>query len=181
MKNLSEKYKLYLLLGGFILILIIAYNVAIKSTISTIREYRELKQKSTEAADLPAQCAALQNQLKHLNRLYFDAVKGIDDTHEIFLNKLGRLAAQYNAAVIDYPAEHNFEASSVRIETHIAVLKGDFSDLLKVLYELEVNERIGRLVSVEYYTEINRKTKVRSLFMRIYIQNYRNKNNDENS
>lgn len=181
LKNITEKYKLYLLLAGIIVTAIIAYKLAIKSTVVTIREYRELKDKSEEAEDLPAQCAALQKQLANLNRSYFDVIKGIDDTHNVFLDKLGRLAAAHDAAVIEYPAEHSFQASSVRIDTHSAVLKGNFTDLLKVLYELEVNERIGRLVSVEYFTETNRKTKIRSLYMRIYIQNYRNREKDENS
>jgi hypothetical protein len=181
LKNLSEKYKLYLIVAGIILASIIAYRVAIKSTVMVMKDYRELKQKAAEAEDISSRCAALQKQLTILNRSYFDAAKGIDDTHNIFLDKLGRLAATYNATVTEYPAQHSYRASSVQVETHIAVLQGNFSDLLKVLYELEVNERIGRLVSVEYFTETNRKTKIRSLYMRIYIQNYRNKENNENS
>ena len=172
---------MYLVLAAVFLAGILAYNIAVKNTIKTIKDYRELKRKSSEAADLPAQCALLSNQLSRLNQLYFNAVKGIGDTHEIFLDKLGRLADQYNTSVIEYPEKHSFNTSSVQIETHNAVLKGSFTDLLKVLYELEVHERIGRLVAVEYYTETNRKTKIRSLYMRIYIQNYRNKNNNENN
>lgn len=160
---------------------ILSYNIAIKNTVKTIIDYSELKRKSSEAADLPEQCALLSNQLSRLNRLYFNAVKGIDNTHEVFLDKLGHFADRYNTSVIEYPEKHSFNTSSVQIETHTAVLIGNFTDLLKVLYELEVHERIGRLVAVEYYAETNRKTKIRSLYMRIYIQNYRNKNNNENN
>lgn len=178
-KNISAKYRFYLLLAGILIGMLIAYRISVRSTIDTIKSYQELKKRSLEAGDLPSQCASLRKQIAELNHGYFENGSGYDEIHKNFLGKLGKLADIYHATLVEYPGQHNYKSSSVQVETHSAMLKGNFTDLLKILYELEVNERIGKLVSVEYFAETSRKTKIRSLFMHLYIQNYRNDKPDE--
>jgi hypothetical protein len=175
----TERHIRYAILAGFFVMLLVSYKVAIKSTITTYSDYKELKEKSRVAEDLPIRIAELQEKLNDLNQTYFDAVKIIDNTHELFLDKLGQFASANRTTITEYPKEHIYETSSVLIETHSAILTGRFINLLKVLYQLEVKERIGRIVSVEFFTETNRRTKVSSLYMRLYIQNYRNLNRNE--
>jgi hypothetical protein len=178
-KSLSEKYKLYLILSGLLLSLIICYNIAFKSTFLLALDYKQLKLRVQEAEDMPAQTAMLQKQLSELNKNYFNEIHGFDDSHELILEKMSRLASRYSVMVTEYPTVHIHKSSTVQVETHTIMLKGGFLDLLHVLYELEVKEKTGRIVSVDYFTETNRKTKVKSLYMRVYIQNYRNLNSHE--
>jgi hypothetical protein len=178
-KNLSDKYKLYIILAGLVAALLICYKVAFKSTFKAAANYRQLKERVREAADMPEQTALLQRQLTELNTKYFNEKKGFDDSHELILDKLSRLASKNSVLVTEYPEIHIYKSSTVQVETHTAVLKGGFLNLLHVLYEIEVHERIGRIVSVDYFTETDRKTKARSLFVRILIQNYRNLNPHE--
>jgi len=180
LKNISEKYKFYLLVGIFVVALIICYQLAIKSTIAGIRKNRELKKMALEAEDIPHQTALLKKQVLDLNNQYFNSNDQAEGNHEIILEKVSTLAAKSGVSVSEYPARHLFQTMSIQVETHSIVLTGKFPDLLEVLYQLEVHKKVGRLVSVEYYTETDRKTRRRQLFSRIYIQNYRNLKKDEN-
>ena len=173
-KGLSEKYKFYLLLAGFIFALIICYQVAFKSTFQSAKNCRNMKDKARLANEMPQKAANLRMELTRLNKEYFDNISGLNDAHEVILEKLSRLSSQYSTSVTGYPAKHIYETSFVQAETHTAILKGSFIDLLHVLYQLEVNERVGRIASVEYYTETDYKTKMTNLYSRIYIQNFRN-------
>lgn len=180
LKNISEKQKFYLLAGSLVVLLIICYQLALKSTFSEIRMNKELKKMTIEAEDIPQQTALLKKQVADLNNKYFNEDIGNDDNHEIILEKVGRMALNTGTSVAEYPVRHIYQAMNTQVETHAIVLTGKFPNLLKVLYELEVHENVGRLVSVEYFTETDRKTRRRNLYSRIYIQNYRNLKNDEN-
>ncbi|MGD2035045.1 MAG: hypothetical protein PVF73_08315 [Bacteroidales bacterium] len=179
LKNLSEKNKFYVLAGSFLVLLIVCYQVAMKGTLNELKNNRELKNKASEAEEIPQQTALLKKQLADLNNLYFRSDNRGDDNHEIILERVSDLAGRSDCSVAEFPAKHLFRTMNIQVETHSIVLTGRFPGLLKVLYELEVNEKTGRLVSVGYYTETDRRTRQRNLFSRIYIQNYRNLMNHE--
>jgi len=144
-----------------------------------MRKTRVLKKMSIEAEDIPQQTALLKKQVLELNTKYFNEGIRSDDNHEVILEKAGNLSSTNNTSVYEYPARHLYRKMNIQIETHTVVLTGRFPDLLKVLYQLEVHKKVGRLVSVEYYAETDRKTRRRNVFSRIYIQNYRNLKSNE--
>ncbi|MBA7543583.1 hypothetical protein ES705_35914 [subsurface metagenome] len=178
-KNISEKQKFYLLIGTLVVVLFICFQVALKSTFAEIRKNKDLKTMALEAVNIPQQTALLKKQVVDLNNKYFNENIRADDNHEIILEKVSNLASGTNTSVTEYPARHIYQTMNLHVETHSIVLTGRFPDLLKVLYQLEVHERVGRLVSLEYFTETDRKTRRRNLYSRIYIQNYRNLKNNE--
>jgi len=179
MKGLSEKYKFYLLVAGFIVAMVICYQVDFKSTFQSANNCRLMKEKARLATEMPQKAANIRNELTKLNRQYFDNIRSQNDAHEVILEKLSELSSKYSTSVTGYPERHIYQTTFVQAETHTAIIKGGFINLLHVLYDLEVNERVGRIASVEYYTETDYKTKITNLYSRIYIQNFRNlKNND---
>jgi hypothetical protein len=180
LKSLSDKYKFYILLAGFGLLLIICYQVAINGTVKIARQYRILKERAAIANDIPKKTAALNRQLNTLNSKYFSESENTQSGHEIILEKISRISSGNSVLVVGYPARHSFQTASVLVETHSALLRGRFTDLLKVIYALEVLEHTGRISSVEFFTETDRKTKSKQLFSRIYIQNYHNLSDYDN-
>jgi hypothetical protein len=179
LKNLSEKYKFYLLVAGLIILLVISYQVALKGTFQCIKNCRTLKEKAKTAAQMPQKVANLKKELNSLNGQYFDNIHSQNDAHEVILEKLSLLSSKYSTSVTGYPERHIFQTSFIQTETHTAILHGGFINLLHVLYQIEANERVGRIASVEYYTVIDYKTKITNLYSRIYIQNFRNLKKDE--
>jgi hypothetical protein len=177
--KLSEKYKFYLLVAGFMISLILCYQVALKGTLQSIKNCRNMKEKARLATQMPQKVANLRNELTGINRQYFDDIRSQNDAHEVILEKLSQLSSKYSTTVTGYPERHVYQTTFVQAETHTAVLRGGFINLLHVLHEIEVNERVGRIASVEYYTETDYKTKITNLYSRIYIQNFRNLKKDD--
>jgi hypothetical protein len=180
LKNISEKNKFYGLLVGFGIMVIICYKVAISSTLEIAGQYRILKKRALVAIDIPKKTSVLNQELKELNSKYFNSSENRQESHEVILEKISRISSDHSVLLIGYPAQHTFKTSSVVIETHAGLLRGGFIDLLRVLYALENSEHVGRISSIEFYTETDRKTKTKYLFSRIYIQNYHNLSDYEN-
>jgi hypothetical protein len=176
LKNLKEKYKFYLLSAGFGLLILICYKIAISSTVKLAGQYHVLKERAAIASDIPKKTVVLNKQLNELNSKYFSESENLQSGHEVILEKISRISFDNSVLIIGYPERHAYQTASVLVETHTALLRGGFVDLLKILYTLEALEHIGRISSVEYYTETDHKTKTKYLYSKIYIQNYQNMN-----
>jgi type II secretory pathway component PulJ len=174
LKNLSEKYKFLLLTGAFLLLILISYQIALKGTVQLRREVKALKQKISEADELPQQIGLLRKQLKMLNATYFEEKQRSNNKHEIVLETVSRQAAKYAVTVYEFPARHIVSTSSVQVETHTITLRGRYTDLLKTIQSLETEERVGRIVSVNFYTESERRSRKKYLYAQLFIQNYSN-------
>lgn len=179
LKNLSEKYKFYFLLAAILVLLLICYNMAFKDTFKVWRDYKSLKDRAAVASEIPKKTAKLSSQLAELNSLFFNEKRENEDMHELILERIGTLTAHSNALLVGYPPLHLSKTSSVQIETHTIVLKGNFRDLLEIIYNLEVKQALGRIASIEFFTETDRRSHRRELFCRLYIQNFRNLKNHE--
>ena len=174
---MPEKKKFYLSIGLFLLALLICYKLAFQSTINTIANYRLQIEKSQVANEMPRKAALLKKQLNSFDTRYFNSMKGIDQAHEVILEHISSLALTNKVTVTGYPALHSSQRGTLLTETHMVELQGRFSNIVKVIYQMETTPFVGRIASVEYFTETDRATKGQLLFARIYIQNFKNHSN----
>jgi hypothetical protein len=180
LSKIPEKYKFYLLSALLLIVLIVCYKIAFKSTFEMIKQSGELKSKEAVAADIQAKTALLSQQLKEMNSTYFNENKSQLNTHELILEKISSFSYTNSVKLVEFPSKQLFQKATVEVETHTALLSGRFTNLLQVVSEMELYQQTGRMVSVGFYAEEDRKTKTRNLYSRLYIQNYRNLNDNEN-
>ncbi|MBN1953391.1 MAG: hypothetical protein JW801_19455 [Bacteroidales bacterium] len=170
----NPKYRFFYLLTGIGVVILLAYQVAIKVTVDKMIRYRELKTNISQLDKVLEEIKDLKQQAVFLNARYFNTQDNIENTHEYYLDRLSQIASEKRVSVTEYPSEHVYRNNSLQIETHIISLQGSFIRLLNVLYQLENREKLGRIVSVDFFSETNRRTKLTTLTMQLYIQNYRN-------
>ena len=181
LKNLKEQYKFYLIIGGFLIALFICHKLAFSSTFELRRSCRDLNGKLEEVDRLPVQLAELNKNLAVLDKQYFENKTDLSDNHEYILDRISESALRNNVSVHDYPPKHNVRTANLNVETHIVVLEGRFIHLVKTLYDIEVKEKLGRMVSVKFFSETERRSKRTSLYVQVFIQNYKNTNGNEKS
>jgi DNA-binding FrmR family transcriptional regulator len=170
-KNLTfkNKYKL-LLLSGAVMVFVI-YLLAIKKTIDRKNECEDLIEQLEVVETAPEQMARLRMELSRV-----EGIIGNEDGSELdFRQQIMHQASHYcemnGITINDIPEPIKIERNDYEIMTHTITLKGSFHSLVKFLYELEQNWSLGNTSSVKFYTQKEVRTKKKSLYLSIYIQN----------
>jgi len=159
-----------LLIVASFLFAIIAYKMAIKKTVVLYNECKTYDNYMAEAQNAPKDIALLEKQLKKV-----DAILQNNDTSNIKLQyKLLDKASAYclnNPVILSSYIEPEFyQYQDYDIETNKIVLEGGFHNLLKFIYKLEVEEPIGKVVSVKFEKKKQLRTENNKLFVSIYVQ-----------
>lgn len=168
--KISYKSKVWLLLACFVLMLILVYQLAIKSTLIARQQFKELKQKEQYMQTAPAQIVDLEQKLVKVNAMISSSEKENKNLHELILEKIGIYCQEHRLTIREYPQSHNFDQHEYILETNRITIEGSFIRLLKLLHYLEVGENIGRVMSVQFKGFFDRKLKRDRLQMTLFIQ-----------
>ena len=154
-----------------VILIFIAYKGAFVKTLSIYQQVRNLTKSINSSAQISSKKKDLQIEIEHINSLL-----GIHEnklpTDDIF-KELTTICQEYDdAKIVNVPDIHQTIANSYKITTMFAELEGGFSSLLKIVWILEQNKKIGRLVSVNFKKGIDYKQKKEFLSLTILLQNY---------
>ncbi|RKR84509.1 hypothetical protein BDD43_4748 [Mucilaginibacter gracilis] len=141
LKNLSIN-KRYLAIAASVLLLIICYQLAFKSTIAAWQTNRELCSKLTAVSDLSYQPGLLERKSKNLdlilNRYRSDSSAFRGNT----ITAISRIAEKQNVKLSGIPVDDpNLHTDQFVIER--LNFEGDFVSLVKVLNDLESANKLG--------------------------------------
>lgn len=170
LKNFTYKQKNWVLLGGIAFFSVVVYLLAVGKTIDMASECAELQGQIKSTGNAPDRVAQLQAKLKEL-----DAKAGVSadsiEFQQALLEKVTNYCSGNKVLLKEFPANHIYSTNEVQVETNQFKLEGGFSNLLNLVFSLEQNERIGKVISVCYETKTDVRTKQVSLTAKIYVQN----------
>jgi hypothetical protein len=168
-KKMNWKQKNKLLLAGGIVLLWIVYSFAISNTLALRRDCLVLKQQLDSASGAPSRLATLKLELQQL-----ETVTNSNDTSTILHERLLGIVADYcqqnNSVLRDFASPVCYRQQEWLIETHPIVVEGTFVNLLKLVHALE-QEKVGKIISVDFHSKRDNKTQALSLTATIYVQN----------
>jgi hypothetical protein len=149
--------------------------MAIKPTLQAQKKLHQLKQVHQSITEAPIKFKKLQFQLDRINKLYFSMYDEATVLNQDYLLEvLNKIVKENHVQITHYPGEHTFSSKKLNISTHIITIKGSFRNLLKTLYQFENNYKTFKLASIKFYAELNRKTKLKQLYMVVFIQQINN-------
>jgi hypothetical protein len=89
---------------------------------------------------------------------------------------------QKNGLILkDFPQPFVGVENGYITKTAQLTVEGDFIPLLKLIYFLETDYSVGKVVAVGFKTSKERRTRKRKLNTTIYLQNVKAETNEENS
>ena len=158
-----------LLLGSFIMLLVVGLFY-LAPTLTAWQDNRQRRQALTDLARAPVQIQQFAEQARAdtwLMRSY-----RIDTTrHESrMLNQLSGISRRYGVTLAALSLEAPTVHAGYRVQTRIAKLRGAFPGLVKAVYELEYQQPVGRLASVRFLLEEDRKQRRSFLVAYLYLQ-----------
>ncbi|HLN74520.1 MAG TPA: hypothetical protein VK205_14605 [Prolixibacteraceae bacterium] len=163
--------KLLMMMLGSVILLFLAWNMAIKKTIVAFKNVRELNNNITSIEQKSLHKNQLLDQIGQLNNVLGIGENKIQ-TESIFEELVNICKAIDNVRIVNFPDIHQMEANGYKITTIFASFEGSYADLLTLVYQLERNKKIGRLVSVDFKKSKDLKKGSEFLNLTILLQNY---------
>ncbi|HAF28407.1 MAG TPA: hypothetical protein DCG75_05100 [Bacteroidales bacterium] len=169
--NLTYRLKFIILAVGFVLFLIISYNLAFKKTFSLKSECNEIEARLEQSKNAPQQIALIKSKLEEIDRKV--GGKSIDQINleELIIEHISSFCKLNDLVLKEYPGIHNYSQQDYTTETCKLTVEGSFIKLLKLAYGIEQDFSYGKVSSLNFYTEKNYKTKKVELLLEIYVQN----------
>lgn len=131
----------------------------------------DLEEQLATAVDAPQRISQLEQKLADINGQIGSNISGNTDYQELLLEKVSRYCSKNRLVLKQLPQTHSYVHQDFKVETHKVVVEGSFHKLLKLIYAIENDFKLGKLVSVRFETEKDFVTKSISLTASIYFQN----------
>lgn len=172
-KELTYKKKNRWLVVGAILLAMIVYSLFlfIKRTAMSISECKELEKRTALAANAPMQIEKIQSELMTLNSVIGSDQRSESPAREELLGLLTDYCQRSGVVLREFPQTVIKQDKDLLVETNIFTIEGQYTKLLKLVYELEQKKKIGKVSSVTYQAKKDNTTKRLVLTATIYLQN----------
>ncbi|MCK4661794.1 MAG: hypothetical protein KAT68_02930 [Bacteroidales bacterium] len=177
--KLTYKNKFVLLIAGFFIFLFIVYSFAIKKTINTKKQNKEIEKQLIIINDAPAKIADYELQLKKIENIIGEKIILGQDVHELLLERVSKYCQDNRLILRELPMVHKFNQNDYTIETSVVVIEGTYLKLLKLLFALETEKIFGKITSANFKSYKDFKTRKIRLTLTIYIQNIKKGNYDD--
>lgn len=93
------------------------------------------------------------------------------NNEKILLETISTYCRQHHVVLSELPASVEYKEGNFEIGTYKIKLEGRFIPMLKMIYLLEKQSKIGRVSSVDFNMTYDYKRKKEILYMTVYIQN----------
>ena len=150
---------------------VVAYVVSIQPTLDL---WTSTNQKTTALGEIQ-QAPRVMRQLQAQARQYEQVMRSFGNTSTrqegYALDELTSACQRHRVMLASLSPGERSLRNGYQVETRVAKLRGSFHGLVQVLYELEYQRSIGRLSSVRFALEEDRKQHRNFLFAYLYLQN----------
>ena len=153
-----------LLLGTMVLLTFISI-VSIRPTIGAYQANKQHKRAIEQAKNAPEEIQRLKTMVASFSEHNVSA-----SSKEKLFETVSSFC-QNNRLVIKSLGEPSVEAKDdYAITTHEIIVQGKYTDIVRLIYELEQVKKLGNVASVDFKTKIDRKHKKTYLLGSIYLQ-----------
>lgn len=170
-KRYTYKQKWQFLLAGSLIFLLIVYLAAIQKTIALYQVNQDLKEQT--ASFSAGRTAEQQQRLGQLDAVLDAYTADSLKSQESLLEAVSTFCQQNGIRLKEFPQAVASEQNSARIETYKITAQGSFHKLVQLVYELEQQNRSGRVASATFELRTDVRTRSRNLFLILYLQNIR--------
>lgn len=165
--KLSYSQKLKLLPVAVLAAILLVYVVAVSQTVQLSKYCRINSTRNLSLTELRRQFDSLNIRMIQLNQL--SGNNNLTSNSDPLLNFISLTLAQ-PGKLIEYLPTHEYRIQNHIVSTRVAVIEGDYRNLLVFLNKLEKNYPNGKVASVKFQSETALRTGRKRLLMTLYIQ-----------
>jgi hypothetical protein len=173
-KTVPYKKRFCYLVASGVLVFILAYRIAISRTITTINKLHKIESFSGQFETARLNIAGAEKQLQVINARIGEYFGDKTAFQRDLFNRTSIYCADNSLIIKDFPQVHCWKKQDYQFLTGFARLEGTFLPLLKFINNIENSHLYGRIVSLSFSANEDRKMKKTRLSLSIYIQTIKN-------
>lgn len=152
---MTIKTKNKILIIGFLVILIVCYQLAISKTISVKKEYNALKQESLLFKDTSKQVSLLKQKQDYYNGILAKYQLDGSSIQNNLLKTINTFAEQNDLKVVSFLEPHVINKNDMKINTYQFTLEGDYNPIIKLIHSLEQDTKFGEIINLHFEKKTN--------------------------
>lgn len=169
--NVTYQKKCLALLIGFVLFLVIGYKLAFSKTFElkneiTIKE-QKIKWLKEKEKDLPF----LKAKMDLIEKAYSNDTTSVRDK---LTASISEFADNNSCTVTEIPSNSSYLKDNLLIQTNTFTIKGQFHDLLRLIYLIETEYKISaKIMSARFYSIKEIQNKRKNLYLTLITQSFK--------
>ncbi len=170
-ESLTYKHKFLVLIGVFLLLIVASYKMSLKRTFETRASLLETESKLKQVKESGLDISQLKQK-----ELFLDRQIGSAEDVELVPHLIIDFISQYNKVKIsNIDTEHQYADTNFMIYTNRVTVEGDYNNLIRLLYDLELKFNSSRIINAKFFKKKNYKLRKEQLFLELTFQNYEKK------
>ncbi|WP_346882336.1 hypothetical protein [uncultured Algibacter sp.] len=171
-KNLTYKQKFFAVIGGFVILFLASYKKTFKHVLSASHELNLVEKKLSNNQNAINELIYLKNEIVNLEKTIGGQTQNPEHIQQELLDFISKNSLGVN--IVSIEDVHLFSDNGFLIYTNQIELEGRYSNLVEILYDIEKKVKNSRVVSANIYSKKNYRTKTKTLYLKIILQNYEN-------
>ena len=173
--SINNKRKVQLLAVGGLLFMLLIYYWAVKPTLDMLSENKRINQQIALSENAPQKMQDMEHRLLNLQKLTKNYTLDSTESENELVGVLSMFCNSHKLELYKVHPVSLQEEKNYFIETSTFSVRGNYTDLLKLVYDLEQIDRKGRVVSTSFHSFVDPKIRKMVLETTIYIQNIKYK------
>jgi hypothetical protein len=172
--KLNYKQKCYLLFLGLVMFLYLGYQFSFSDTFKIVDELQEKEQKLSWLKEKEKELPMLKAKMAQFDKAYSK-----NDSMAV-RDKLTALISDFadnNACLVtEIPTNSSFKNDNMDVQTNTFTIKGNFNNLLSLLYKLEHEHKyVAKIMSAKFYSLRDLQKKKKELYLMLVTQSFKQK------
>lgn len=158
------------LLFGFMALLFLSYQLAIKKTIDLHADYLANLEYAELSKNIPVELAKLSQKENHLDTLFQLYNRKSSSLHNDLLQFLNENGKGRPIKIIDIMSAHRITESTSKIHTYPFILEGGFLEILQLAHVLETKGSFGGINHLAFEKKLDYRSKKHYLRAIVHLQ-----------
>lgn len=169
--KVSNKRKLFLLAIGSVILLFVMFRLAFSKTLELRRNCVVIEQNLGSSNQLPLLIESLQAEISDLERIIGSNSNDENFIRQQLLENVGEYCQLHSIQLMEIPYINSRYNNGYNFQNNLVRLQGDYKTMLGLVYKLENEWKIARVMSVKFYLKRDIRQRKDFLFADIYLQN----------
>ncbi len=169
---MSNKNKNILLIVGFLLFVIICYNLAISKTIAQKKQYSNLKKQELLFKNAPKQLSLLRQKEMYYDSLLIKYQLDGSSIQNNLLRTINLFADVNNLKVVNFLEPHHISINELTINTYEFTLEGEYNSINNLIYQLEQITKFGEVINLHFEKKKNFRSGRHYLQARVLVKSF---------
>ena len=169
---MTSKQKNIGLVVGFVLVLVLSYQLAIAKTFEQKKQYKTLQQEVLLFENAPKQLSLLKQKQRYYDSILSSYQLDGSSIQNNLLSTINSYADQNSIKVISFLEPHSMDKNGLMVKTYDFTLEGDYNSIIGLIYKIEQKTKFGEVVHLQFEKKKNFRSGRYYLQARVLLKSF---------